>query len=54
MQQIALSFEDFDLSTIRVICKGNSIGGTFIDVGKSHVQICSTTMRLLGFNQDGN
>ena len=48
------NFEDLDLWTIRVIREGNSVGGTPIDLGKSHVQIYSTTMRSLGFVQGGN
>ena len=48
------NFEDFELTTLRVICEENFLGGTPIDVGKSHVQTCSTTMRSLGFDHGGN
>ena len=48
------NFEDFELTTLQVICEENFLGGTPIDVGKSHLQTCSTTMRSLGFDHGGN
>ena len=49
----AYNFRDFELSTVRVIREGNSVGGTPVVVEKTHVQFYSTSMRSLGFDHGG-
>ena len=48
------NFEDFDLSSVRVTREGSQVGGTPIDISKSHVLLYHTTMRALGHSVSGN
>ena len=47
-------FEDFDLSSVRVTREGSQVGGTPIDISKSHVRLYHTTMTALGHSVGGN
>ena len=42
------SFEDFDLSSVRVTREGSQVGGALIDISKSHVRLYHTTKTALG------
>ena len=48
------NFEDFDLSSVRVTREGSQVGGTPIDISKSHVRLYHTTMTALGHSVGGN
>ena len=47
-------FDDNDLSSVRVIREGASVGGTPIDISKSHVRAFFSTMKALGMSMGGS
>ena len=48
------NFEDSNLSSVRVTRERSQVGGTPIDISKSHVRLYHTTMTALGHSVGGN